>query len=106
MNTQSYPATRNASADECVAIGDFIYDDERRYLYIVPPDVSGRPALDSTHQAALDAIAIHRHASEPGLNGHRSWLWDGNEDKPTLTPSIHYLDNWHGYLTAGQLVSC
>lgn len=38
------------------------------------------------------------------------WEWDGDENKPTLTPSIgcgpkddH---NWHGYLTAGRLEAC
>lgn len=32
-----------------------------------------------------------------------SWDWDGNEEQPTLTPSIRKLDGckWHGYLTRG-----
>lgn len=35
-----------------------------------------------------------------------SWQWDGNEDAPTLTPSVHSLEedgstHWHGYLRAG-----
>ncbi len=41
-----------------------------------------------------------------------SWNWDGNEDKPTLTPSVYHNrgagDNteWHGHFTAGRMVSC
>jgi len=35
-----------------------------------------------------------------------SWTWDGNRERPTLTPSIHCVGVWHGYLTAGRLVSC
>jgi hypothetical protein len=35
-----------------------------------------------------------------------SWHWDGNRDKPTLTPSVHHVGHWHGYLTAGVWVSC
>lgn len=41
-----------------------------------------------------------------------SWVWDGDEDKPTLTPSINILqtndkgerigEHWHGYLIAGR----
>ena len=38
--------------------------------------------------------------------GQRLWGWDGNEDKPTLTPSILSPGIWHGYLRAGRLVSC
>ena len=33
--------------------------------------------------------------------------WDGNLERPTLTPSIQTLPEeggWHGYLTAGNLV--
>ncbi len=39
---------------------------------------------------------------------HPSWTWDGNQEMPTLTPSV--LKNsdcrWHGYLTAGVWESC
>lgn len=49
------------------------------------------------------------------------WEWDGNEDQPTLTPSIstkmahrdpvkrragELEEVWHGHVTAGRLVSC
>lgn len=32
------------------------------------------------------------------------WGWDGNEDAPTLTPSVHCIGHWHGYVRAGELV--
>lgn len=32
------------------------------------------------------------------------WTWDGNEDKPTLSPSIHTLGCWHGFVRAGEMV--
>lgn len=39
-----------------------------------------------------------------------SWLWDGNLHVPTLSPSIKCgpkeQEYWHGYLTAGVLISC
>lgn len=44
------------------------------------------------------------------------WQWDGNEELPTLSPSINILqldqagnrtgEHWHGYLTAGVFKSC
>lgn len=45
-----------------------------------------------------------------------TWQWDGNREKPTLTPSINILqlneageqigEHWHGFLTAGVFRSC
>ena len=37
-----------------------------------------------------------------------SWIWDGNREKPTLSPSIYakYDCGWHGYLRAGIWESC
>lgn len=39
------------------------------------------------------------------------WTWNGNEQRPTLTPSIRHSsiehgDYWHGFLTDGVLVGC
>ena len=31
--------------------------------------------------------------------------WDGDEEKPTLNPSIVDPMGWHGFLTAGNLIS-
>ena len=43
------------------------------------------------------------------------WEWDGNRDRPTLSPSINILqfdesgnragEHWHGWLRAGQFTS-
>ena len=38
------------------------------------------------------------------------WEWDGNEEKPTLSPSIACgmpkSSDWHGYMVAGRLEAC
>lgn len=36
-----------------------------------------------------------------------SWIWDGNAEAPTLSPSIlrSRTCGWHGFLTAGHLVN-
>lgn len=35
------------------------------------------------------------------------WDWNGDLDKPTVTPSILInRDHWHGYLTDGVFKSC
>lgn len=44
-------------------------------------------------------LPLHR----TGQNAKASWEWDGNLEKPTLTPSIRDLTGckFHGFLTAG-----
>jgi len=34
------------------------------------------------------------------------WQLTGTIDKPTLKPSMHWVDQWHGFLTDGFLHSC
>lgn len=33
-----------------------------------------------------------------------SWEWDGNVEIPTLSPSVHHVGHWHGFLRGGQWV--
>ena len=33
-----------------------------------------------------------------------SWSWDGNEESPTLSPSLHAVGSWHGWIRNGHLV--
>jgi hypothetical protein len=47
------------------------------------------------------------------IDGSRGWQWDGNREKPTITPSIfHDPSNprsghhWHGFVTAGEMKGC
>ena len=32
------------------------------------------------------------------------WKWDGNVETPTLSPSIHLIDHWHGCLVRGEFI--
>lgn len=80
--------------------GDFMWGEERedgtRYLYIRLPGTTG---------IAFDALKCFKGADR-GIE--REWGWDGNEDRPTLVPSI--LDGsgggWHGHLQDGELRTC
>lgn len=41
-------------------------------------------------------------ALRPVVDGSpQSWEFDGNEQAPTLKPSIKHVGCWHGWLTAG-----
>lgn len=88
MNTESIDCHR---VEDIQRPGDFKFSDDRDYLYIWLPGTTGP-----------DAIRITRSPS----GNSRAWLWDGNLDRPTLTPSIHVKGEWHGYLRAGRLESC
>lgn len=35
-----------------------------------------------------------------------SWEWDGNLSQPTLSPSVHRVGHWHGWLRNGVWESC
>lgn len=82
--------------------GDFVWDFDA-------PELGGKRE-DSHHFLYLQLPGEHRlgciqvQRGAPG--GERVWGWDGNEEKPTLTPSIWHKEIWHGHLTAGRLVSC
>lgn len=102
MNTDSVDCVRCPGplfpprAERALKPGEFLWEDEfnadgTRHLYIVLPGGDGP-----------DAIRVRRGPA----GGDRVWGWDGNEEKPTLVPSIHWLGHWHGFLTAGRLVSC
>jgi len=88
MNTETIQATR---VDVLINPGDFKFSEEFDCLYIILPG-----------QKNPDAIPIQK--GEQG--GYRVWGWDGDVDKPTLTPSIHLLNQWHGWLQSGILKSC
>jgi Family of unknown function (DUF6527) len=51
-------------------------------------------------------------AVSPAPADAQPWNWDGNEDNPTLTPSVYHnrgfggQAEWHGHFTAGRMVSC
>lgn len=90
MNTESID-TRNVQFGEMERQGDFSFDDDCKHIYIWIP---GRQAPD----------CLQIQQGPPG--GERVWGWDGNKEKPTLTPSIHDVGYWHGFLTAGKLQSC
>lgn len=34
------------------------------------------------------------------------WVLSGSIEQPTLSPSLHWVDVWHGFLTNGILTHC
>lgn len=51
-----------------------------------------------------DPVRPHlMHGNPPKLH---SWTWDGNEEKPTLQPSVWLKGRWHGYFRNGRMETC
>ena len=51
----------------------------------------------------------HRFNITPWTINHKNscdaqWSWDGDEDSPTLTPSLHCVGYWHGWVRGGMRV--
>jgi hypothetical protein len=42
------------------------------------------------------------------LDDSNAWMWDGNEERPTITPGISIIGGcrWYGRLTNGIFISC
>lgn len=91
MNTESIDCQL---VEEIGKVGDFKFSEDRDHIYIWVPGMSGPDAIRITRDHATYARASS------------IWLWDGSEDKPTLSPSIHAPGQWHGFLTNGRLQSC
>lgn len=96
MNTESVACrkvVRSATPEEVgmEKAGDFCFSGDMKTFFVWLPGMIG-------------PIAIEIQKGAPG--GPRVWGWDGNEDKPTITPSIHSIGRWHGWLKAGKLESC
>lgn len=49
-------------------------------------------------------INVPAPVMQAGIRG-ASWGFDGNLEKPTLTPSVHHVGHWHGWVRAGRMVS-
>lgn len=67
--------------------GDFTFDEDHKTIYIWLPGIPGP-----------DALAIQKNREGP----ERVWNWNGDENMPTLSPSIHCPGLWHGYLKKGN----
>lgn len=84
-------------ADRVAAAGDFFWRvrDGKRTLVVA------LPTSRNIRQWCLSEWTIdHKNHCDA------SWSWDGREDRPTLSPSIHWVGVWHGHVRQGRLVEC
>ncbi len=93
---KNVPARRVERFEDLANAGDFLWsfnssDDPARILFVCPcgcGDLTGVPVRPES--------------------GGSHWNWNGDRDKPTLTPSLQRIDScrWHGFLTDGEFREC
>lgn len=50
---------------------------------------------------SVGCIHVGINTKPENVGGRATWNWNGDKNKPTLTPSIDHKNNWHGFLTDG-----
>lgn len=68
--------------------GDFYIDKKGEYITLLDPNKA------HLHIPIAKGSKLEHH-----------WQWDGNREKPTLTPSINVTNGWHGFVTNGELTT-
>lgn len=74
--------------------GDFCWqvgDEGKRTLVLIIPAPNGNTCYSRW---------TINHANGDGCQ----WSWNGDNDIPTLTPSLHAVGIWHGWVRDGHLV--
>ena len=58
------------------------------------------PASDTRDGCVYSRWPILPHRTSKGAG----WEWDGNEHEPTLSPSLHAINIWHGHVQNGVIL--
>lgn len=86
------------------ARGDFYWlrdetGGDRRLMLAVP-----MLPMPDFHDAGAEPWVVSWMTLDRKNSSGALWTWDGNEDKPTLRPSLGIPGYWHGWISAGRLV--
>lgn len=88
---------RVADSSSMERVGDFCwqFDEEGRRTLVLEIPAGKDPAKHSSYSRWTIDHKNHCNAE---------WRWNGNEERPTLTPSLHAVGLWHGYVRDGHLI--
>lgn len=111
MTAAETPMVRRDDADDCRQAGEFCwlvattYDPEEGFVTHTRPARSDeRPTHVFLRTPVRGIGALIAVAPEKLANG-ASWRWDGDRERPTLTPSINGgAGAWHGWVQAGVMI--
>ena len=80
-------------------LGDWCFYNDAQDMFLLYPFGHILPDEPLPHDI------VHLYLCKEGETPTRtpSWIWNGNREAPTLTPSINVIGRWHGWLKAGKL---
>ena len=93
MNKKTGVGEINEVGDYCFRMTDIGEVEARHFICMIPGG---------------DIISVPVHLATEVPKRPTSWVWNGNEEKPSLTPSllVQGVNAWHGYVTNGELCTC
>jgi hypothetical protein len=94
----------NTESCDCRQVVDYENVERPGDFYFKP--VQGIPGETALHIMLPGHTFICVGVKKGAPGGDKVWGWDGDHAHPTLMPSIHCIDHWHGFLTMGRLKSC
>jgi hypothetical protein len=109
MNNQSCEMIRVADHEAVIAgppgaffIISVVNNDNQRYRHMWVKLPSG--GVSALPLAPIQGQSI----TVPSIAPECMWQFDGNEEKPTLAPSVWQKGDkgWHGFIRAGRMESC
>lgn len=97
-NHEKIEMRRRTSDEDCERIGDFYWhhSEKGRVLILAIPYHNGKRG--NKRYILSEWTIDHKNDSDA------QWSWDGNEDKPSLKPSLHAVGIWHGWIKKGEMI--
>ena len=81
-------------------LGDFCISEDGARIQLAIP--STRPFLQK--EKGWTYIDLRIYAAGTPKPEPVAWEWDGNREKPTLSPSIWTHGHWHGWVRNGEMI--
>ena len=78
------------------------FPDDVASVFIVMPVDWGDPSIPANKQRGIVVEWTVDRENQCGAQ----WTLSGTREKPTLSPSLHWVGMWHGWLRDGFLKSC
>lgn len=88
MVLRARPSEFKSAGDYCIRAVD---GDKKVFVIAIPTNQEGK---------WFPCEWTINHRNESGAQ----WSWNQNEHKPTLTPSLHWVGVWHGWVKDGMLI--
>jgi hypothetical protein len=85
-------------------LGDFCFfdgSDGVTYIAFRYPHQDSKsypPEYMETYRGEISHVPV-----TTGEKQEKYWLWDGNREAPTISPSINIVGQWHGFIRNGYL---